>query len=500
MQGLHRCWSGNRRQNGFCRKRRNECAGCNLNKAKRISNMGLFDSLKKAAAKTQIGATASQSKPLNSVKLNQDARDSAIYETAKVEIEKRLLFIDEQGVRFKPLADELMRIEPSWACYTAGTVERANELLKTQGFAALVLEVEQALKPAFATLLQPQTTSQIRIVLYDASNSSLLARTRDLAVQPLPITTDAANLAEHIKRQERVQSWMMDAGMKKLLMQCRKLPVTSKLYSEVSEELNSPNGSIELVAQKVAKDPVMTAKFLQVVNSACFALGRQVSDPSEAVMFLGMGRTRALILAAGIFSQFENSGGSGISPEQVWNHSLQVATLAQVIALEETGSGKIGEAAFTSGLVHDLGKLILAANLPAMCAAVEQLQQRKAIPARDAEQQVLGTTHAELAACLLGTWALPLPVLEAVAWHDCPSRSADKKFSPLTAVHAANVFASELSARAEQVPERFDHDYLLRINAGDRRNVWREACGLPIKQEEDAEFKRVRIRHEAKAN
>lgn len=217
-------------------------------------------------------------------------------------------------------------------------------------------------------------------------------------------------------------------------------------------------------------------------------------------MFLGMGRTRALILAAGIFSQFEKSGPAGIAPEQIWNHSLQVATLAQVIALEETGNGKIGEAAFTSGLVHDLGKLILAANLPAMCVAVEQLQQSKGIAQRAAEVQVLGTTHSELAACLLGTWALPLPVLEAVAWHDCPSRSADTKFTPLTAVHAANVFAHEMNGRTDETAERFDHDYLLRINLGDRRNLWREACGLPIRQEEDAEFKRVRLRHEAKLN
>lgn len=462
--------------------------------------MGLFDSFRKAAAKTQNAANTSPSKPADFSKLNQDSRDAAISHAAMVEIEKRLLFIDAQGVRFKPLADELMRLEPGWACYTADTVERAEDLLKTQSFAAMILDLEQALKPAFATLLQPQTTSQVRIVLYDANNSALLAQTRDLAVQPLPITTNATNLAEHIKRQERVQGWMMDAGMKKLLVQCRKLPVTSKLYSEVSEELNSPDGSIELVAQKVAKDPVMTAKFLQVVNSACFALGRQVSDPNEAVMFLGMGRTRALILAAGIFSQFEKSGPAGIAPEQIWNHSLQVATLAQVIALEETGNGKIGEAAFTSGLVHDLGKLILAANLPAMCVAVEQLQQSKGIAQRAAEVQVLGTTHSELAACLLGTWALPLPVLEAVAWHDCPSRSADTKFTPLTAVHAANVFAHEMNGRTDETAERFDHDYLLRINLGDRRNLWREACGLPIRQEEDAEFKRVRLRHEAKLN
>ena len=462
--------------------------------------MGLFDSFRKAAAKTPGGAAPSKINSPGLTQANLDSRDGTIAGAARIEIEKRLLFIDEQGVRFKPLADELMRLEPSWACYSAQTAERAAGLLKGEVFSAVILAGENIASPAFDAIFQAPTPAHLRIVLGGGSDTTLMSRARELNAQLLPPTLDAAGLAESIKRLEQVQEWMAHAGMKKLLVQCRKLPVMSKLYSDVSKELNSPDGSIELVAQQVSKDPVMTAKFLQVVNSACFALGRQVNDPCEAVMFLGMGRTRALILAAGVFSQFENNPRVGLSPEQVWNHSLQVATLAQVIALEETGNGKIGEAAFTSGLVHDLGKLILAANLPAMCVAVEQLQQIKGISLQAAEVQVLGTTHSELAACLLGTWSLPLAVLEAVAWHDCPSRSTDKKFTPLTAVHAANVFAHEMNGKPDETAERFDHDYLLRINLGDRRNAWRDTCGLPQKEEEDAAYKRARLRHEAKEN
>ncbi len=462
--------------------------------------MGLFDNFRKAAAKASGGALASKRTSPDSIKTNKDSRQTIIAGAAKIEIEKRVLIIDEQGVRFKPLADELMRLEPTWVCYLAETAERVASLLKAETFSAVILSGACTTTTAFAAILQAQPASLIRIVLCEGSDTTVMSRSRELNAHPLPPMIDAAGVAENLKRLERVQEWMSNAGMKKLLLQCRKLPVTSKLYSDVSKELDSPNGSIELVAQQVAKDPVMTAKFLQVINSACFALGHQVNDPCEAVIFLGMGRTRALILAAGIFSQFENGSDVGLSPEQIWNHSLQVATLAQVIALEETGNGKIGEAAFTSGLVHDIGKLILAANLPAMCVAVEQLQQRKLISQREAELQVLGTTHAELAACLLGTWALPLPVLEAVAWHDCPSRSPDKKFTALTAVHAANVFAYEMNGKTDGTAERFDHDYLLGIGLGEQRNVWRETCGLPIKEEEDAEHKRVRIRHEAKLN
>jgi hypothetical protein len=107
--------------------------------------MGLFDSFRKAPAKTQNAANTSSAKPADLSKLNQDSREGAISNVAKVEIEKRVLFIDAQGVRFKPLADELMRLEPGWVCYTADTVERAEDLLRTQTFAALILDMEQAL-------------------------------------------------------------------------------------------------------------------------------------------------------------------------------------------------------------------------------------------------------------------------------------------------------------------------------------------------------------------
>jgi HD-like signal output (HDOD) protein len=146
--------------------------------------------------------------------------------------------------------------------------------------------------------------------------------------------------------------------------------------------------------------------------------------------------------------------------------------------------------------------LILAANVPAMCSAIIQLRERKELTQREAELQVLGTTHAELAAGLLGNWGLPVSVLEAVAWHLCPTRSGDSSFTPLTAVHAANVLAGEMSGDSDLgvKPENFDHSYLLQIGLGECRNKWRETCGLAPRPDEEAEYRRVRLRRDAKRN
>lgn len=461
--------------------------------------MGLFDTFKKAAlpkSAAPVGAPSST---------NLDRPETALAFGGETK-EKHLLFVGLAESRVQILRADLIQQQPKWGCQFVAKIEQAVKALSTGQFRTIISSSEVAADPALAAAIEKQSGQTVRIVLCESGDRAELTKWDATGATPLSHNIDAAGLASAIIRVSRVQEWMSDAGMKKLLTQCSKLPAVPELYSQITAELNSPNASIDVVAHFIAKDPIMTAKVLQVVNSAVFALEREVSDPAEAVMFLGLGRVHSLVLMAGAFTQFENVICPGFSPDRIWNHSLQVATLAQIIALEETNKSKIAEAAFTSGLMHDMGKLILAANVPVMCAVIDQLHQGKKLTQREAELQVLGTTHAELAACLLGTWGLPLSVLEAVAWHHCPSRSGDTGFTPLTAVHAANVFAYEMgcSTGTQALPENFDHSfdhsYLLKIGLGECRNKWRETCGLAPRQDEDDEYKRIRLRRDAKIN
>ena len=123
---------------------------------------------------------------------------------------------------------------------------------------------------------------------------------------------------------------------------------------------------------------------------------QQVTDTAEAVMVLGTERIRSLILLAGVFSQYGDVKCSGFSPELIWGHSIQVAMLARGIAFEQTKDTKTAETAFTAGLLHDIGKLVLAGNVPAMYDTVQRMQVSKKISLCEAEHMVLGVTHAEL--------------------------------------------------------------------------------------------------------
>ena len=219
-----------------------------------------------------------------------------------------------------------------------------------------------------------------------------------------------------------------------------------------------------------------TAKMLQVVNSAFFALHREISDPNDAVMFLGAERTKSLIMLAKIFSQFDNTKCAGFAPDKLWGHSMNVGELARRIARSQGLDAKLCEMAFTAGLLHDVGKLLLAANLPGSYSQVLTDGKRKQISPSEAERAAYGTTHAEIGACLLGIWGLPLNILEAIAWHHAPRHGIHQRFSLLTAVHAANVLLYEMQkspAETGAPPAGFDLEYLHSLGLADEVETWR---------------------------
>jgi HD-like signal output (HDOD) protein len=125
------------------------------------------------------------------------------------------------------------------------------------------------------------------------------------------------------------------------------------------------------------------------------------------------------------------------------------------------------EDAYTAGLLHDLGKLMLAENLPSEFETALKLAKEQNIPLYDAEKQVFGATHSGLAGYLFALWGLPAAVVEAVAFHHDPERSSYKKFSALTAVHAANALCNDTTMQ---------EDYLRGIGMLDQAEDWKEVA------------------------
>jgi putative nucleotidyltransferase with HDIG domain len=415
--------------------------------------------------------------------------------------DEHLLFVGGNRQWFHDVEHRLLELRPSWTVAHTLDLVRAESILDSQHCDGLILHPSIGLTDESRAVLEQRFPRVFKIILGEEMTRGSTPSTAGLATSAS--SDDAVDSAETVVRAILVEEWTSHPSTKSLLGQIKKLPTLPRLHVQIAHELQSSNGSLELVSHLVRQDPVMAAKFLQVINSAESGLSYAVNDPGEAVMFLGAVRTRALVLMAGVFSQFDEVRCPGFSAEDTWHHSLQVAQLAQGVTLVQTEDPKLAEMAFTAGLLHDIGKLVLASNVPDMYSTAHKLQQYKRIQESEAELAILSSSHAELGASLLGAWRLPLAIIEAVGWHHTPSQSRDLSFSVLTAVHVANVLAHESDTPTCGVgrPPRFDMMYLVKLGLLSRRNYWREACGLPVRHDEGTTVEdTAQRRSEAKYN
>jgi HD-like signal output (HDOD) protein len=261
-----------------------------------------------------------------------------------------------------------------------------------------------------------------------------------------------ADLLATLTRIQALQAWVMNDGLRTLIGRMSSLPSLPEAYFRLCTELNSPHSNLEDIGALISNDPALTAKMLQLVNSAFFGFARPVAVATEAVQLLGVNTIRAMALTTHIFSVFNMLHLEDTPAEGVWEHSMKVSQLALQHARREAASRNVMEQAFTAGALHDIGKLILAANLPAEYRKVGQRVCEQNVPLVEAECAAFGVTHADVGGYLLGVWGLPVPLVEAVALHhesppsqrqptDCGARPV----TPLSAVRLANAQAHSLA-------------------------------------------------------
>ena len=199
----------------------------------------------------------------------------------------------------------------------------------------------------------------------------------------------------------------------------------------------------------------MCAKVLQFANSAMFSRGKEISDPGTAAGTLGFNTVKNLCLTAQVFKPNPTKEVPGFSMEVMWVHSLKVSQLAerimQATAMEvEDGRSR----AQVSGLLHDVGRLVMVQKLGSEYATAVALSKEKGLPLHQAEREIFGVSHAELGAHILALWGLPEAVVEAIAFHHAPDRIKEVVGKDLmTAIYAAELMTKAWSSAAERPPE-----------------------------------------------
>jgi HD-like signal output (HDOD) protein len=360
-------------------------------------------------------------------------------------MKKRILFVDDESLVLDGLQRMLRPMLAEWEMVFAQSGTQALAHMAEAPFDVVVTDMRMPGMNGAELLAEvmrryPKT---VRIVLSGHTERDLILKCVHSTHQFLSKPCDSGSLKSTLQRACGPENNLENERLKQVVAQMGRLPSLPSLYVEIVEKLNDSDASIEDIGEIVGGDIAMTAKILQLVNSAFFGLGRAISSPVEAVSYLGIDTIKSLLLSIHVFSQFDDLKSCGFNLDLLIQHSMNTAARAKKIAQLEDASAKMCDDCFVAGMLHDTGKLALAANYPKDYARATQLVRARSLSTCDAEIEAFGVDHASVGGHLLGLWGLPAPVVEAIALHHSPQQGTSPHFSALTAVYIANVFEHE---------------------------------------------------------
>jgi HD-like signal output (HDOD) protein len=397
---------------------------------------------------------------------------------------KRILFVDDEPQVLDGLRALLRPQRSRWDMTFVDNGEQAVAELDRAPFDVIVADMRMPGMDGAGLLrhVQDRHPGVVRIVLSGYAEQEMAMRAVPVAHQFLAKPCDAGRLETVVERACSLQALIHDDAVRGIVGRIRSLPALPRIHFELTQVLADDECGTADVARVVERDPTMVAKVLQLVNSAFIGLGHQVTSIEQAIAYLGTRLLKDLTLVAHVFGTSASSPASDIL-DSIQRHSLLVGSIAR--RLPEADQ-RIGDDAFIAGILHDIGKLVLASERPDQCARLRARARDARRPLFEIEQEELGTSHAEVGGYLLGIWGLPYPVIEAAANHHAPGRVPSQPgLDVFAAVHIANALAHEASAGAGGESEPFAEltaDFLQARGGQDQLPEWRAMAASVVEE------------------
>lgn len=195
-----------------------------------------------------------------------------------------------------------------------------------------------------------------------------------------------------------------------------------EIYNRISAALNDENSSHKQIAELIQSDPALTARILKVVNSSFYGFPQQISTIKQAVGILGRRSLRNIILSTIVAGMCRRMSNDIFEMEVYWEHSVRTAVLTKLLALQ-TDQKAEADTVFIAGLLHDIGKLVIAHQLPQRASEIQIRELETGAPPWFIELDVLGFDHTQLGAQLMQKWNLPSILSDMVRYHHEPEKA-----------------------------------------------------------------------------
>lgn len=389
-------------------------------------------------------------------------------------MKKRILFVDDEKNIINGLRRICRSMRDKWDCFF---VEGGEEALAFLGENTVDVVISDMRMPGMSgaellNIIRERYPNIIRMILSGNSDQEMIIQSVKAAHQFLqkPCTLEAVSYT--IDRTFLLRSLLNKEPLVKLVTGLKELPSLPTLYIKILKEIQSSDPSLKKVGDIIAQDVAMTAKVLRIVNSAFFSLPQKISNPQQATTFLGLDILKALIIQVELFSvSSSRSRQDQVFLKRLWRHSMLTGYLAREIARSVSEDKKIYDEALISGMLHDIGKLLLL-ETPHYIKRVKELIKKNNCSELEAENELFGSSHAEVGAYLLSLWGFSDSMIETVAFHHKPSALAEEGFRPLTAVHVANALVKKKAGSSSPVEAAIDYEYLQRLKLEDKLTEW----------------------------
>jgi len=208
-----------------------------------------------------------------------------------------------------------------------------------------------------------------------------------------------------------------------------KLPPLSEAVNEAIAVFNSEYVDYDLIEEKVNRDPPLTVRILKVANSPFYGFAGKISNIKHASMILGIPTTRNIVLSAGVMETLNKDRDSGLDFDALWRHSASTGVIAKALA---KAAGVAEAEAFTAGLLHDIGKMVLDIFFTTEYEPVLHYRESHGGDLKSAEQEILGFNHAVVGARVAAYWKLPDTIVNACEYHHNPLAQEASPLAQLT--------------------------------------------------------------------
>jgi HD-like signal output (HDOD) protein len=230
-------------------------------------------------------------------------------------------------------------------------------------------------------------------------------------------------------------------NLRDLIDNAQKLPNIPKIVQELIESFSDDSVSNELIARKISSDQVLTIKLLRAANSAYYGGNRKIGSVNDAVFLLGFNAVRTLVLASGLTSAFKTPENMDVS--KFWRHSFDVAAVCKWLA---TFSRDDPETAFTCGMIHNVGELLIHILMPAEATDIKKAVAKGAKNS-DSQRHYLGFDFADAGAELTSRWKFPDLIVKGIRHQLQPNIEGD--FPRLAGLIHLAVYINEMNLKEE---------------------------------------------------